>query len=86
MDRRIADAVEIAKDEWKKIMGEVKAHVAEAQEQQLDLALQEANQNPVLCKNTTSSGSKSTGRVKQIKSKYDHKINEFRTKQPWRID
>jgi hypothetical protein len=33
MDRRIADAVEVSKDEWKKTMEtEVKAHVAEEQE------------------------------------------------------
>jgi hypothetical protein len=84
MDRRIADAVEIAKDEWKKIMGEeVKAHVAEAQEQQLDLALQEANQTQSLQEHNEQ-WKQNRGGMKQIKSKYDRKINEFRT--AWRID
>jgi hypothetical protein len=81
MDRRIADAVEVAKDEWKKIMGEeVKAHVAEAQEQQLDMALKESkSEAEVLLQEHSEQWKQEHGaELKQIKSKHDRKINEFK--------
>jgi hypothetical protein len=65
--------------EWKKIMGEVKAHVAEAQEQQLDLALQESKSEASLLQEHNEQWKQEHGaELKQIKSKYDRKINEFK--------